>query len=262
MTLHILPGGFRNNDKRWLERASKNARAATMWTTPKGVQPGDEAVLFIGNEGFFATARVLTTASPRDGWPNRYWAKIGSIRLIAPSISLPMIRRALPELTWAIYPRSITTPPDHVAEQLRQLIRHRRTTKLPELSEEALQEASLEELRSVALMKSAPARGITTVRVQYLRAVAVKKYVLARADGYCEGCREPAPFVDSCGKPYLEPHHIHRLADEGPDHPKNVVAVCPNCHRRAHHSKDADDFKKRLVRVVGKLERDRSSAAP
>lgn len=260
MTLHILPGGFRNNDKRLLERASKNARATSMWTAPKGVQPGDEVVLFLGNEGFFATARVLSTASPRDGWPNRYWAKIGSIRLISPSISLPMIRRALPELTWAIYPRSITTPPDHVADQVRELIRLRRSTKLPELSEEALLEASLDELRSVALMKSAPARGVTTVRVQYLRAMAVKKYVLARAGGYCEACRKPAPFVDCYGAPYLEPHHIRRLADEGPDHPKNVAAVCPNCHRRAHHSADARTFNDRLLKRVARLERNPSPA--
>ena len=40
------------------------------------------------------------------------------------------------------------------------------------------------------------------------------------------------------GSPYLEPHHITRLADNGPDHPAKVIALCPNCHRKAHSSQD------------------------
>lgn len=43
-----------------------------------------------------------------------------------------------------------------------------------------------------------------------------------------------APFQRKDGTPYLEPHHIQRLADEGPDHPKWVGAVCPSCHREIH----------------------------
>ncbi|WP_342542729.1 HNH endonuclease signature motif containing protein [Paenisporosarcina sp. FSL H8-0542] len=34
--------------------------------------------------------------------------------------------------------------------------------------------------------------------------------------------------------PYLEVHHIKRLADNGEDSVENAIAVCPNCHRELH----------------------------
>ncbi|MGY5106804.1 HNH endonuclease, partial [Streptomyces sp. 900105245] len=32
------------------------------------------------------------------------------------------------------------------------------------------------------------------------------------------------------GDPILEVDHIHDLALDGPDHPANMIALCPNCH--------------------------------
>lgn len=58
---------------------------------------------------------------------------------------------------------------------------------------------------------------------------------LRRADGFCEVCESAAPFVrKSDGTPYLEVHHRIPLSDGGDDSLENAVAVCPNCHRRAH----------------------------
>lgn len=60
--------------------------------------------------------------------------------------------------------------------------------------------------------------------------------VLERAEGVCEGCKEPAPFVrEANGKPYLEVHHRKWLARGGEDTVENAVALCPNCHRREHY---------------------------
>ncbi|MBN3562942.1 HNH endonuclease [Amphritea spongicola] len=87
----------------------------------------------------------------------------------------------------------------------------------------------------------------------YVRSEAIKLYVNARSRGICEGCEEPAPFKTNKG-PFLECHHIHRLSDGGPDHPLNVAALCPNCHRRAHHSIDAVEFNKLLINKVTQLE--------
>lgn len=65
--------------------------------------------------------------------------------------------------------------------------------------------------------------------------------VLARAGGSCELCNLPAPFVRSSnGKPYLEVHHRQRLADGGDDTVENAIAVCPNCHRKAHYGTRAE----------------------
>lgn len=59
--------------------------------------------------------------------------------------------------------------------------------------------------------------------------------VLIRANGVCEKCGMDAPFKRaSDGTPYLEVHHIVRLADGGEDTVKNAMAVCPNCHRELH----------------------------
>lgn len=60
--------------------------------------------------------------------------------------------------------------------------------------------------------------------------------VLERANGKCELCNSPAPFLRASNQaPYLEVHHTIRLADGGEDTIENAVAACPNCHRKAHH---------------------------
>ena len=59
---------------------------------------------------------------------------------------------------------------------------------------------------------------------------------LTRAAGNCETCLAPAPFQRaSSGMPYLEVHHMVPLAAGGFDTVENAVAVCPNCHRKAHY---------------------------
>ncbi|HBB9944261.1 HNH endonuclease [Vibrio parahaemolyticus] len=74
--------------------------------------------------------------------------------------------------------------------------------------------------------------------------------VLLRAYGVCECCNEPAPFVTALGRPYLEVHHLIRLIDDGPDTPENCAALCPNCHRKLHHSSDRDMLTKELREKV------------
>ena len=60
--------------------------------------------------------------------------------------------------------------------------------------------------------------------------------VLSRAKGVCQACKNPAPFPKkSNGEPYLEAHHVKQLADGGEDTVENTIAVCPNCHRKAHY---------------------------
>jgi hypothetical protein len=60
--------------------------------------------------------------------------------------------------------------------------------------------------------------------------------VLNRANGVCERCRKNAPFIRrSDGTPFLEVHHRTPLAEGGEDTTENVLALCPNCHREAHH---------------------------
>jgi 5-methylcytosine-specific restriction enzyme A len=102
---------------------------------------------------------------------------------------------------------------------------------------------SLAERREIAYAaaKATPSKANATAKRTYWeRSAAVRDYVLARADGTCENCGEPAPFLRADGSWYLEPHHIRRLSDGGPDHPAHVAAVCPNCHRELHHGQNTE----------------------
>jgi 5-methylcytosine-specific restriction protein A len=115
--------------------------------------------------------------------------------------------------------------------------------------------ASLDALRDLATQR--PAEGVEPAqgsRRLWRRSAAVRRYVLARSLGACEGCGEPAPFLRIDGQPYLEPHHTTRISDGGPDHPRHVIALCPTCHRRAHHAADASDFNRRLIDHLGAVE--------
>jgi 5-methylcytosine-specific restriction protein A len=75
--------------------------------------------------------------------------------------------------------------------------------------------------------------------------------MLRLALGKCEGCSTPAPFVRPDGTPYLEPHHLLRLSDGGPDHPAHVL---PNCHRRVHAGADASMFNAKLTESMITIE--------
>ena len=115
----------------------------------------------------------------------------------------------------------------------------------------------LEELRDLGkepqqqLLENALAS--TPARNVYQRSQDVRNYVLARAGGSCEGCRAPAPFSRKDGSPYLEPHHIRRLSDGGPDDPSFVIALCPNCHRRVHAGADGETYKSESLTLEMKV---------
>lgn len=95
----------------------------------------------------------------------------------------------------------------------------------------------------------------------YERAEAVRVYVLARSKGECECCRSPAPFTRSDGTAYLEPHHTRRVSDGGPDHPKWVGAICPNCHREIHFGIHGPHKNQSLERYICEIEEELDRAA-
>jgi 5-methylcytosine-specific restriction enzyme A len=119
----------------------------------------------------------------------------------------------------------------------------------PEVALQSLQ-------RQLIATSSATSPGrISTVEYR-ARSAAVHRYALLRANGSCECCGEQAPFESECGVPYLEVHHLLRLADDGPDIPSNVAAVCPNCHRALHLSRTRHDLASSLAAAVEEKERD------
>ncbi len=93
-----------------------------------------------------------------------------------------------------------------------------------------------------------------TVRTVYQRSRDVRAYVLRRASGHCEGCGCAAPFVRVDGSPYLEPHHIRRVSDGGPDDIRYVIALCPTCHRRVHAGADGPNYNAVLLKQMETIE--------
>jgi len=86
--------------------------------------------------------------------------------------------------------------------------------------------------------------------LRYSRDRRVSDWVIRHADGTCELCKSTGPFRDVSDRMYLEAHHIHFLSNGGPDVVENVVALCPNCHRKCHHSKDTAKIAANLSVVV------------
>lgn len=71
-----------------------------------------------------------------------------------------------------------------------------------------------------------------TAKSSFTDASSLRRRVLILAGGHCQLCGNFAPFVDKCGMPYLEIHHITPPHTGGKDDSSYVVALCPNCHRK------------------------------
>lgn len=95
--------------------------------------------------------------------------------------------------------------------------------------------------------KPGKSRVNTTV---YYRDPVIAAAVKERANGKCDLCGQPAPFNNANGLPYLEEHHLSRLADGGDDSIDNAVALCPNCHRKMHIVKDEKDTEMLNKRIL------------
>lgn len=212
------------------------------------------AVPYVAGYGFFAIARIQSAPKRRRDWKNRWGAGLTAIRLINPPISLAAIRSGLPQLKWANYPRSIATVAVELERSVRDFISERRRTRRPDLTEDLLMAGNAAELYRLALED---AKGRLTPKeqttIRRTRSLPIHRYVVVRSEGHCEGCGAPAPFVKEDGSPYLEPHHVTRVADDGPDHPAKVIALCPTCHRRAHHAKDHVQFNRLLKRKLARI---------
>lgn len=111
-------------------------------------------------------------------------------------------------------------------------------TQPPELEFEYTVRQELAEKIQVRPVGNTRPQTVEHTTKSYIRDPKVKAWVLRRANGICELCKQPAPFTSIDGLSYLEVHHVKPLAEGGPDTPDNTVAVCPNCHRELHLGKD------------------------
>ncbi len=79
------------------------------------------------------------------------------------------------------------------------------------------------------------------VATTYERNPKIAELAKRMANGKCRLCGKRGPFKDSFGRPFLETHHVKWLSKGGKDSIDNIVALCPNCHRKMHYLDDKQD---------------------
>ncbi|MGL4676763.1 MAG: HNH endonuclease [Brevinema sp.] len=86
----------------------------------------------------------------------------------------------------------------------------------------------------------------------YFRSQQEKLKALQRANNRCENraCSKQVPFIKSDHSTYLEVHHIIPLSQNGIDHEKNLIALCPNCHREAHHGQNKNSLRDQFQIII------------
>lgn len=90
------------------------------------------------------------------------------------------------------------------------------------------------------------------VRINPARSAAARRAVLIRADGSCESprCTGMPAEPNRRGEPILDVDHVKDLALGGEDHPRNMVALCPNCHACKTRGDNVKRWRRELLAVA------------
>jgi 5-methylcytosine-specific restriction enzyme A len=97
-----------------------------------------------------------------------------------------------------------------------------------------------------------PRLGQPRVSVDILRLESARRAVRLRSEGHCENPRctgEPQDVTDA-GRPILDVDHIQDLAKGGPDHPEQMIALCPNCHATKTRGRTREQLRHELFAVA------------
>lgn len=115
-----------------------------------------------------------------------------------------------------------------------------KTINTPEEAEERLKELTLR------IEKEPTKKVIKTVK-SWARNSKISRLIKEKVGYKCEVCGEE-PFYQKNGTPYAETHHVLELAKSGLDLPKNMICVCPICHRILHYGTKEALNKRRLLK--------------
>lgn len=121
----------------------------------------------------------------------------------------------------------------------------------PDVIQESKVEETIEDYMQNAVSGTGGQR--KSISNVYIRSAEVVKETKKRANGVCQYCGQPAPFIDNTGTPYLEVHHVIWLSRGGEDSTANTVALCPNCHKRMHILDRQEDTTKLQKTIIGCL---------
>lgn len=96
---------------------------------------------------------------------------------------------------------------------------------------------------------------VSTASTTYKRNPIVRKKVLQDALGFCQIDNEHETFISRTGElPYLEVHHLIPMMYQASyeinlDMVDNMIAICPNCHRKLHYSVKDDEYEQLVKKL-------------
>lgn len=214
------------------------------WSCSKAAQPNDRALVYVAGEGIAYEWVIAGNPTPHPKW--RFMCPVRLVEEIAPPITIIELREAFPRYEWAAPHTNLrgfksVLLPAKVASIIRSLPRPSQTA-LDEIEAQFAKQVTESRADSASKRRerlaNAPRlpQGIEVTTTAFIRNPDVAAEVLERARGQCEACGKAAPFLRATdATPYLEVHHKVRLADGGADTVNNAIALCRNCHRRAHY---------------------------
>lgn len=90
------------------------------------------------------------------------------------------------------------------------------------------------------------------VTFDLMRSQSARRAVLTRSGGHCENpaCPGDPQDITDAGHPILEIDHIHDLAKGGPDHPEQMIALCPNCHAIKTRGRTREKLRQELLTIA------------
>ena len=94
-------------------------------------------------------------------------------------------------------------------------------------------------------------------RNDYERSEKARRAVRQRATG-CENpaCTGMPPDVGTDGGPLLDVDHVRPLSRGGADHPSNMIAICPNCHRAKTFGRKARAWEESFASIAEQLHKE------
>jgi 5-methylcytosine-specific restriction protein A len=97
-----------------------------------------------------------------------------------------------------------------------------------------------------------PRLGQPRISVDILRLESARRAVLLRSEGHCESphCTGEPQDITDAGHPILEVDHVQDLAQGGPDHPEQMIALCPNCHAIKTRGRTREQLRQELFTVA------------
>lgn len=94
-----------------------------------------------------------------------------------------------------------------------------------------------------------------TLADRYVRDPSARAAVMTRAQRSCESpqCAGHPEELTTAGMPILQIDHVRDLAKGGPDIPRNMIALCPNCHALKTYGVNRDKLQRLLASTAQRL---------